>query len=133
MAKKTKQEKITKKSVDEDEDELEDEDEDEEVELEEDDADVEEDGDEEEEAEAPKPKKKAAKGEKTGRGSGLVPREPVSIPKAVLKAQSPEVQTLLKTRDAQQAAGDKKGLRKTRAALRKAGFRLSNVSAASEE
>lgn len=133
MAKKTKQEKITKKSQEEDEDELEEDEEDEEeVEVEEDEVE-EEDGEDEEEDDTPAPKKKVKKGEKSGKGSGLVPREPVSVNKEIFKKQTPEVQALLKQREAAQAAGDKKALRKIRAGLRKQGFRLSNVNAASEE
>jgi len=103
--------------VEEDEDlELEEEEETEEVdETETDDDEVEE-----------KPKKK------TGRGSGLVPREPVAVPREVFKAQSPEVQKLLKQREKAQAAGDKKELRKIRMNLRKAGFRLSKINEDSE-
>lgn len=115
--------------------ELEDEeDEDDEVE-EDDDEDVEEatedegeDEDEEEDEKPAKSKKKSTKGK--GASSGLVPREPVVVPSSVFKKQSPEIQKLLKMRDKLQASGDKKGLRKLRAELRKKGFKLSSLSEA---
>lgn len=76
---------------------------------------------------------KVKKGKKKGgKGSGLVPREPIVVPKDVLKAQKPEIQKLLKLREKQQAEGDKKGLRKTRQLLRKEGFRLSKVGSDEE-
>lgn len=63
-----------------------------------------------------------------GRGNpgNLTPREPVKVSKDIVSKQSEEVQKLLKRREKLLAAGDQKGLRKVRAALRKAGFRLSN-------
>jgi hypothetical protein len=127
-----KEAKKKQKPVDE-ELELEDEEVDEE---EEEDEEVEETDDEEteddEEDEAPaKGKKKTGKG--SGKGSGLVPREPVSVPKAVYKAQPKEVQKLLVEREKLQAAGDKKGLRKIRMALRKLGFRLSQIGEAATD
>jgi hypothetical protein len=78
-----------------------------------------EDGDDDEDDE-PKSKK--------GRGNpgNLTPREPVKVSKDVVAKQSEEIQKLLKRREKLLAAGDQKGLRKVRAALRKAGFRLSS-------
>jgi hypothetical protein len=122
---KTEQPK-NKKKQDEDDDEDEDADEDEdeeEVEETEDEEEVEEDEDEDE-----KPAKAKKGGKGGGKGSGLVPREPVTVPKDVLKAQPKEIQALLKQRDALQAAGDKKGLRKIRMQLRSKGFKLSELA-----
>ena len=76
---------------------------------------------------------KKGKAKKTGRGSGLVPREPVAVSREIYKAQKPEVQKLLKAREKAQAANDKPALRKIRAALRKEGFRLSKVNESSED
>jgi hypothetical protein len=72
---------------------------------------------------------------KKGRGNpgNLTPREPVSVSSKVFKAQTEEVQKLLKQRDKLLAAGDQKGLRKVRAMLRKAGFRLSNHAGAGDK
>jgi hypothetical protein len=126
---KTEQPK-NKKAQDEDEDEEEAEDEDEEEEEETEDTETEESEDsdeEEEEEESPKAKKGA---KKTGKGSGLVPREPVQVPKDVFKAAPKEVRELLTKREAAQAKGDKKALRKIRMALRAKGFRLSELTTA---
>jgi hypothetical protein len=120
---KVKQDKKKAKPVDEDEDEDEDvEEEDAEVETEEDDEDSEEeteDSDDDDEVTNKPSKKQKAK--------GLVPREPVKVPSEVLKAAPKEVRKLLKQREELQAKGDKKGLRKLRMQLRKAGFRLSDL------
>jgi hypothetical protein len=80
---------------------------------------------EEEETEEDEPKAK-----KGGRGNpgNLTPREPVAVPKKVVAGLTPEVQKLLKQREKLLAAGDQKGLRKLRAMLRKAGFRLSQYA-----
>lgn len=111
---------------DEEEEETEEE-ETEEEEDEEEEEEEEEEGDEEEEEEEEKPKKKAKK--KGGNTGGLVPREPVKVPKEVLKSASPAVKKLLKEREAAQAKGDKDALRKIRAGLRKEGFNLSKLNA----
>jgi hypothetical protein len=122
---KTEQPK-NKKAQDDDEDEDEDADEEEEEETEEaeDTEETEEADEDEEEDEAPKAKKK------TGKGSGLVPREPVKVPKDIFKAAPKEVRELLTKREAAQAKGDKKALRKIRMALRAKGFRLSELTTA---
>lgn len=65
---------------------------------------------------------------KRGNPGNLTPREPVKVPKSAMSGASEEVQKLLKRREKLLAAGDQKGLRKVRAALRKAGFRLSNFA-----
>jgi len=67
---------------------------------------------------------------KDGRGNpgNLTPREPVKVPAKVTANVSDEVRKLLKQREKLLAAGDQKGLRKVRAALRKAGFRLSTYA-----
>ena len=70
---------------------------------------------------------KPAKG-KRGNPGNLTPREPVKVPKGVVGGLSEEVQKLLRKREKLLAAGDQKGLRKIRAMLRKAGFRLSNYA-----
>lgn len=81
-----------------------------------------EDGDEAEEGEEETPKAKR------GNPGNLTPREPVKVTKDVYAGQPEAVQKLLKQREKLLAAGDQKGLRKVRAALRKAGFRLSNFA-----
>jgi hypothetical protein len=112
-----------KKQADEDEDEDdadEDEEEVEEVETDDDDeAETDDDDSDDEVTNKPSKKQKA---------KGLVPREPTIVPAEVLKAAPKEVRKLLKQREELQAQGDKKGLRKIRMALRKAGFRLSDLT-----
>lgn len=128
---------ITKKNAkpaddDEDEDEIE-ETEEEETEEEEEDEEEEESDDEEsedeeeedEDEEEEAPKKKKGKGAKKG---NLVPREPIKVPKEILKQASSDVKALLKQREAAQEKGDKVELRKIRAKLRALGFRLSTVN-----
>jgi len=82
-----------------------------------------EEGEEEEGEDEPKAKK-------SGRGNpgNLTPREPVQVPKKVVSGLSEEVQKLLRKREKLLAAGDQAGLRKLRAMLRKAGFRLSDYA-----
>lgn len=131
MAKKeqAKVAKNKKAAEAEDDDEVEEVTEEEEVTEDDDDAEVEdaeESDDDDEEAEVTE---KPAKSKKGGKGNpgNLVPREPVKVSEAVMKGQSKEIRALLKKREELQAAGDKKGLRKLRAELRKKGFRLSNL------
>lgn len=124
MADKKKAPKVAPKPVETDDEEL--------VEENDDDETVEEGGEDEviEEGDAEETPAKATTkkgGNKQGNPGNLVPREPVKVPSSVLKEQSKEVRELLKKREELQAAGDKKGLRKVRAALRKTGFRLSNL------
>ena len=122
--------KPKQKPVDDEELELEDE-EDEEDEDEEKVGTLSDDDDDDEEEETKVVGKK--KGKKTGKGSGLVPREPTVVTKEIFKAQKPEVQKLLKQREKAQAAGDKSALRKIRSMLRKEGFRLSAINKEADE
>ena len=129
VAKSTAKNKTKNEIVEDDEDEdLEDDVE----ETEEDD--VEEEEDEEEEEEDEKPAKAKKKGPQKGVvPKGLVPREPVQVPKDVLAKASKPVRLLIKTLNEQREKGDKEGQRKTRAALRKEGFRLSSLSSANPQ
>lgn len=112
---------------------VEDEDEDEDIETdepeEEEDEEEEEadDDDEEEEEEDAPPAKKAKKKGKGGKGNpgNLVPREPIKVGKDILSKVSPEIKKLLILRE---KTTDKTDLRKIRAKLRSAGFRLSSLS-----
>lgn len=97
-----------------------------EVEADDDDDDETEEAEEVEEADDSEDADKPAK--KNPVPKGLVPREPVKVPKDVAAGASKEVKALLKQREELMAKGDKKGLRKIRMALRKQGFRLSNIS-----
>jgi len=129
VAKSTAKNK-TKNEIVEDEDEDEDIEEDDVEDTEEDDAEDE----EEEEEEDEKPVKAKKKGPQKGVvPKGLVPREPVRVPKDVLAKASKPVRLLIKTLNEQREIGDKEGQRKTRAALRKEGFRLSSLSSANPQ
>jgi hypothetical protein len=115
---------------DDDLEEDEDEDEGDEEETEEDETEEEDEEEDEEEAPAKAKRKGPPKGVVP---PGLVPREPVKIPKGMLKTLDPAVQKLLSQREKLLAAGDKKGLRKIRMQLRKAGFRLSEINKPTDE
>lgn len=79
----------------------------------------------EEDEDAPKAKR--------GNPGNLTPREPVKVKKDVFSAQTEEVQKLLKKREKYLAEGDQKKLRKIRALLRKAGFRLSSYAGSNDK
>ena len=121
-----KKQAATEEVEDQDEDEEPEEEEVEEEEEEEpEDEEVDEEAEEEEEEEEEeKPAKKGKKGAKKG---NLVPRTPVAVPKDVLKNSDKEIRSLLKQRDEAIAKGDKAAQRKIRMALRKKGFRLSEL------
>ena len=58
---------------------------------------------------------------------GLVPKEPVKVPKAIFKTLPKDIQQLLIKLNEAREAGDKEAQRKIRMALRKKGFYLSNI------